>query len=1264
MRILYVLFIGIVLTAISLNAGFKEIVTPQTNIIDEIIDVQGTIYVGVHGTGVFRSTNKGNDWVDASPEIGIDKVTSLCYDGTTMFASFYNHGIYKTDNGGTTWSNNEHEINGKRITSMICNPELIIAGTDGFGVFSSSDKGENWEDISKGLLNKDVTIVIFYNDKLLAGTNTGGLYISEDLTGKWQKTDLIYEINDITVSEEGLIYVATNNGAFFSEDEGESWDELSNIYFNDNTIENVVIEERNITKITEVEGNIIIGTNDAGTYFLNEEDNTVFWDKTNLHAPISALYFDSKTEYYASDINGEFYNKQQITSSWTKRTKIKDKSEYTIFKSNGDDVLYAFSNDGKGFSSEDLGITWKELPELNYNQLYDVAGKLNNSVVLATDNGLYYTQDKGNSWSVFKAEENENSWYLKDVENNNSNNMFASLISNSGKNQLLLSNADFTQWNDVTDETAIIDKITVLQNSFIIANVGDYLAKSENYGKTFTIYPEISKVRDLIYSNDRLLAIQSSKIFTSDNGGTSFRTPQFYVDIDSDDAVFLSLAANNVGSFFSSMFSSDELGYENNYVFKSTSNGISWSNISKELPRGEINALYSDEEGNLLVSKQKLFLHKDSLILELPYIIEPGFNEYAVERNPVIKLDSIDINAYYEIEFSDDEEFMNILEQGVFSGDKYQVDKAFNYNTQIYVRLRNIFEDVHSEWLTSTFKTKLIEPSLRSPVNNSKNNEFEVELKWYPSNEAEYYRIQISESISFDEIVYEDSTDKETIITDKLESSTQFYWRVRAENDGNISNWSQIWNFTTNIGPPILIFPEDDAVNLRNHLEFIWEGKDAISKYLLQLSTSNTFEENITEEFEVDGLSKQVILNFNTQYFWRVASKQGNDQSNWSEAFTFKTGFEPVELISPENDAINVEIPISFEWTEDTGADRYEIIITETATNRVITEMVETNSYQSDEMKYDHQYLWRVRAMYGSVNSSLWSEEYSFNTILSDPVLIEPDNNAELSSNNVTLKWSGESIDNYYEYQIADDEDFNNVLFSGLDVVDNEEGINTLTINGLTRGKEYFWRVKALESSSQKASDWSEVRTFFVLEIYVDLFKPENNATNVPKKQQFVWYSVDNAIDYTLIITEVDSNNPTIEKTGLTITSIFIDELEPNTDYKWRVDAKVDNETILSSDEWNFRTDNFTSVNEDYTEFRSLEIFPNPAKQNITIKYPNQLVVNKIEIYNVAGENLFVIYNPVSSQTEINISSFTSGKYYLKLISEKGVETKIFTILK
>jgi hypothetical protein len=101
-----------------------------------------------------------------------------------------------------------------------------------------------------------------------------------------------------------------------------------------------------------------------------------------------------------------------------------------------------------------------------------------------------------------------------------------------------------------------------------------------------------------------------------------------------------------------------------------------------------------------------------------------------------------------------------------------------------------------------------------------------------------------------------------------------------------------------------------------------------------------------------------------------------------------------------------------------------------------------------------------------------------------------------------------------------------------------------------------------------------------------------------------------------------------------------------------------------------YRCDNYLNPRIDYcaglgvddTEILNgdISVFPNPANNEITIVFPDNISKGKIEIFDQLGRSVKVL--PVTETTQIlDIQSFSTGNYFMKMtIDENTIVYKRF----
>ena len=104
-----------------------------------------------------------------------------------------------------------------------------------------------------------------------------------------------------------------------------------------------------------------------------------------------------------------------------------------------------------------------------------------------------------------------------------------------------------------------------------------------------------------------------------------------------------------------------------------------------------------------------------------------------------------------------------------------------------------------------------IGPILISPANNLTNQQINPSLHWHTALFAISYKLQISTDSSFVTTIINQTgiTDTSYLISG-LSYSTKYFWRVQAIKNTINSQWSKIWNFTTQSNPWII---ENDSTD-------------------------------------------------------------------------------------------------------------------------------------------------------------------------------------------------------------------------------------------------------------------------------------------------------------------------------------------------------------------------------------------------------------------------------------------------------------------
>ncbi|MBI1924458.1 hypothetical protein HYR99_09420 [Candidatus Poribacteria bacterium] len=147
------------------NAGLTT-----TNVFS-LLALDGMLYAGTDGSGVFRSEDKGKAWTQVSTGLTPPDVTSLAVGGSTLYASTLGGGAYRSEDKGKAWMS--MGMASPDVFSLLVWGTNLYAGTLGSGVFQSADGGKTW--VNTGLIHFSVYSLLALDGTVYAGTD-GGIF--------------------------------------------------------------------------------------------------------------------------------------------------------------------------------------------------------------------------------------------------------------------------------------------------------------------------------------------------------------------------------------------------------------------------------------------------------------------------------------------------------------------------------------------------------------------------------------------------------------------------------------------------------------------------------------------------------------------------------------------------------------------------------------------------------------------------------------------------------------------------------------------------------------------------------------------------------------------------------------------------------------------------------------------------------------------------------------------------------------------------------
>lgn len=286
-----------------------------------------------------------------------------------------------------------------------------------------------------------------------------------------------------------------------------------------------------------------------------------------------------------------------------------------------------------------------------------------------------------------------------------------------------------------------------------------------------------------------------------------------------------------------------------------------------------------------------------------PNLVLPVNGATGVSTQPNMDWNDVSGAATYHLQISFNNTFTALaLDQSGITASQFAVGAGIlSGTTQYFWRVSAINVGGEGPWSAVwNFTTTIGAPAapiLLSPPNNSIGNSLTPILDWNNVPGATSYRVQLSLSPTFTTTIINQVTGSASQyqIVAPLTYNTTYYWRSNASNAGGTSTWSEVWQFTTLISPPLaptLLLPVNNATGVSLTPFMDWSDVAGATTYRLQVATNNSFTNIVYNNIAITTSQFTLPSGYligSTQYYWRVAAINSGGQGPYSSSFTFTT---------------------------------------------------------------------------------------------------------------------------------------------------------------------------------------------------------------------------------------------------------------------------------------------------------------------------------------------------------------------------------------
>lgn len=326
-----------------------------------------------------------------------------------------------------------------------------------------------------------------------------------------------------------------------------------------------------------------------------------------------------------------------------------------------------------------------------------------------------------------------------------------------------------------------------------------------------------------------------------------------------------------------------------------------------------------------------------------------------------------DISATsYQVQVSQDSTFAGVLwDTSGFNISQVTVRSGLLTNVQTYFwRVRTTNPIGTGPWAQPFRFTTLLIPPVAPQLVDPPDGAIEISttptLNWDSVQYAASFRIQLSTDSTFATTLINSSGlvfSQYNVPGGILNNNTRYFWRVNASNTAGTGPYSQVFDFTTVISPPVaaptLLAPPNGAVNQPLNLTLDWNDVFGTTGYKVLLSTDSLFNTTLLDTTITASqmVVRSGLLSGSSVYHWRVRGFNVGGFGPWSVTWKFTTqiiGIEPISGIVPSAFRLYDNFPnpfnpvttINFDIPTSTENGNTKLIIYD-LTGRVISELID-----------------------------------------------------------------------------------------------------------------------------------------------------------------------------------------------------------------------------------------------------------------------------------------------------------------------------------
>ncbi len=388
-------FAVLVLIVNRASASWEQTSGPGAGDIHALAVSGSTVFAGLNGGGIFRSTDNGENWVAADSGMSAKEViNALAIIDSTILAGT-NTGLFISTNNGGKWVQSTSALVKKRLNCLLVMGKNILAGSEFSGVLLSTNNGASWTSGTAGMADSSIVSLAVNGSTIFAGTKNA-IYRSTNNGKNWTNVNshsgmcfkAIVACGSTILAGTSPISSEGSLGIIRSTDGGAKW-----------VTAEPGLKYKNINFLSTIGTTVYAATWNEGVYQSTDYGKNWQPDSTGLTCGEVNVFALNGTTIFAGTDGGVFRS-AGAAAKWTMASSGITKVRVTTLMTSGNTVYAGTEKDGV-FYSTDNGTRWTQVVSgLTRDRIYSLA--VNGPTVFAgTDSmGVFRLADISAGWSA------------------------------------------------------------------------------------------------------------------------------------------------------------------------------------------------------------------------------------------------------------------------------------------------------------------------------------------------------------------------------------------------------------------------------------------------------------------------------------------------------------------------------------------------------------------------------------------------------------------------------------------------------------------------------------------------------------------------------------------------------------------------------------------------------------------------------------------------------------------------------------------------